>query len=105
MRHAFQLIPRASVLTRKNRSSGLLYWRAFLTPTGMLETALERGVRIPESNGAGQRARTRPHRMTIVAAVHDPLAIFPTDDFSDVVTPHHDGAHRGTARVGAVMRP
>ena len=70
-----------------------------------LETALERGVCIPERNGAGQRARTRPHRMTIVAAVHDPLAIFLANDFSDVVTPHHDGANGRTARVGAVMRP
>lgn len=43
--------------------------------------------------------------MTIVAAIHDPLAIFLADDFSDVVTPHHDGADGRTTRVGTVMRP
>ncbi|WP_300178515.1 hypothetical protein [Bradyrhizobium sp.] len=43
--------------------------------------------------------------MTIIAALHDPLAIFVADNFSDVVTPHDDRTDVRTARVGAIMRP
>ena len=43
--------------------------------------------------------------MTIIAALHDPLAILVADNFSDVVTPHDNRADVRTARVGPVMRP
>jgi hypothetical protein len=43
--------------------------------------------------------------MTIIAALHDPLAIFVADNFSNVVTPHDNRANLRTARAGPVMRP
>jgi hypothetical protein len=43
--------------------------------------------------------------VTIIAAFHDPLAIFLADDFTDVVAPDHNGADRWTARVRSIVSP
>ena len=43
--------------------------------------------------------------MAVIAALHDPLAIFLADNSSDVMAPDHDGADARAAGVGAVMGP
>lgn len=43
--------------------------------------------------------------MTVIAALHDPFAVFVTDDLADMVTPNHDGTDRRTARVRSVVSP
>ncbi|MBU6458412.1 MAG: hypothetical protein KGQ48_12875 [Bradyrhizobium sp.] len=43
--------------------------------------------------------------MTIIAALHDPLAMFLADNFSDMVTPHDNRADPRSTRVGSIMRP
>ena len=43
--------------------------------------------------------------MAVIAALHDPFAVFVTDDLADMVTPNHDGTDRRTARVRSVMSP
>ena len=66
---------------------------------------LERRVGVPERDRTSQRPRTRPNGVPVVAALHDPLAIFLADNFSDVVAPDDNGADRRTAGVGSIMRP
>src|ERR1700733_7555593 len=43
--------------------------------------------------------------MTVVSTLDDPLAVLLTDNLSDVMTPDHNRAHRGTAGVAAIVRP
>lgn len=43
--------------------------------------------------------------MTVIAALHDPLAVLLADDLSDVVAPDHDRADARAAGVGSVMGP
>lgn len=43
--------------------------------------------------------------MAVIAALHDPLTVFVTDNLADMVTPNHDGADRRTASVISVVRP
>jgi hypothetical protein len=37
--------------------------------------------------------------MTVIAALHDPLAILVADDLADVVTPDDNGPDRRSARI------
>ena len=59
-------------------------------PSGSYRGALECGLGLPKGNGTSQRSRTRPNRMAVVAALHDPLTVLVADDFADVVTPDND---------------
>ncbi len=43
--------------------------------------------------------------MTVIAALHDPLAVFLADNLADVVAPDHDSADARTAGISAVMGP
>src|SRR6202012_5528305 len=66
----------------------------------------ERDLRsVAEGNRSGQRARTPPHRVAVIAALYDPLAVFLTYDLSNVMAPHHDRADMRAACVRSVIRP
>jgi hypothetical protein len=52
---------------------------------------LDRGLSVPERNGASHRSRARPDGVAVIAALHDPLTILLADDPADVVTPDDDG--------------
>ena len=54
---------------------------------------LECSVSVPESDGTGERSGTRPNGMTVIAALHDPLAVLLANDFTDVVPPDDDCAY------------
>lgn len=43
--------------------------------------------------------------MAVIAALHDPLTVFVTDNLADMVTPNHDGTDRRTASVISVVSP
>jgi hypothetical protein len=43
--------------------------------------------------------------MAVVAALDDPLTVFLTDYFTDVVRPNHDGTDGGTTCIGSVVSP
>lgn len=43
--------------------------------------------------------------MAVIAALHDPFAVFVTDDLADMVTPDHDGADRWPPRIRSVVSP
>lgn len=43
--------------------------------------------------------------MAVIAALHDPLTVFATDNLADMVTPNHNGTDRRTPRVGSVVSP
>ncbi len=71
----------------------------------MSATGLERGVSSPERNGPGQRPRTRPNSVAIVAALHDPLTAILADDLADVMTPDNDRADRRSTGIRPIMSP
>jgi hypothetical protein len=58
-----------------------------------------------ERDGTCDRSRAGPDGMAVIAALHDPFAVFVTDDLADMVTPYHDGTDRRTARVRSVASP
>jgi hypothetical protein len=66
---------------------------------------LERCICVPECDGTGKRSRARPNSMAVIAALHDPLAIFLADNFSHVMTPDNDRPDGWTARVRSIVRP
>jgi len=66
---------------------------------------LHRRVGVPEGDGAGEGARTCPHRMAVIAAAHDPLAVLLADDGADVMAPYHDRTDPRTAGVHAIVSP
>src|ERR1700729_2719788 len=70
-----------------------------------MSAGLERGVGVTEGNGAGQRSRPGPNRMTVVSTLDDPLAVLLTDNLPDVMAPDHNRAHGRTAGVAAIVRP
>jgi hypothetical protein len=43
-------------------------------------------------DGVGKRPRSGSHRMSVVAALNDPLTVFLTDDFPNVMSPNDDRA-------------
>jgi hypothetical protein len=49
----------------------------------------------PDGNRAGNRTGPRAKRMTVIAGLDDPFAVFFTDDLSDVVRPNN---HRSYSR-------
>jgi hypothetical protein len=60
---------------------------------------------VPERDGAGERSRTGPNGVTIIAAFHDPLAIFLTDNFADMMTPDNNSPDRWTACIRSIVSP
>jgi hypothetical protein len=67
--------------------------------------ATHHGLGASKRDGVGDRARPGSHRMAIVAALNDPLAVFLADNFSDVMPPDNDGADRRSAGVRAIAGP
>jgi len=62
-------------------------------------------IGVPERDGAGERPRAGPHRMAVIAALHDPLAVLVADNLADMVPPDDDGTDRRSASVAAVVSP
>jgi hypothetical protein len=53
----------------------------------------ERCVRFPECDGTGQRAWTCPDRVSVIAALDNPLTVFVANNLAHVVTPDDDRAN------------
>jgi hypothetical protein len=58
----------------------------------MLQAQRTKGLCPSKRDGVGNRPRSGSHRMSVVAALNDPLTVFLADDFSDVVSPDNDRA-------------
>jgi hypothetical protein len=65
----------------------------------------ECAVCIPESDGTGQRSRPCSNRMTVIAALHDPLTVQIADDLADVMRPNHDRANGRASGIRSVVSP
>src|SRR6185312_10228744 len=65
----------------------------------------KRCVGIPERDRPRQRTGARPNPAAVIAALHDPLAVFLTHDLTDVVRPDDDRSHRRPACIRAIASP
>jgi hypothetical protein len=70
-----------------------------------LDLQAPRTLGLPKRNGTGQRSRTRPNATAVVTALHDPLTVLLTDNFSYLVRPNDDSAYRGAASAYSVVSP
>jgi hypothetical protein len=59
----------------------------------------------PEGDRAGHRSRTSPNGMSVIAALHDPLAVLAANDLSDMVRPDDDRPDGWTAGIRSVVSP
>jgi hypothetical protein len=63
------------------------------------------GLSAAEGDCAGDRSGPGAYRVSVIAALDDPLAVFVAYDLAHVMRPYDDGPHGRSARVCSVTRP